>query len=805
MSKTKQMKQCTTQNNRAPVLIMVMLLLVLSLYTKAQTSFTAGELKLGINQEGSVTEITNTIVGKNYLAKDTAAPLMILVSNNTRYLPSAMLYNKTQHKITLTYKAAGVSIDIKVQQKAGHLVMEIINAAPAEKIDAVIWGPYPTIINKTVGEVIGVVRDGNISIGIQVLNIKTLGGNYPNSEGSTDQRGIAAVSKPWGSVLQAYSINRNRNRRVDAWGGQFKNMPVAAMKGESVVGSKIAFFTCDEATTLDRLEQIELAENLPHPTIKGVWFKKSSLFGRSYIISSFNEKNVDEMIGYTKRAGLISLYHEGPFKSWGHFILDSTQFPNGKAGLKQCVDKAHAAGLMMGMHTLTNFINTNDPYVTPVPDDRLSVTGAAALTKDIDAAAKEIEVASPEYFNQQQNNSLHTIKIGKELIRYKTVSATAPYTITDCQRGAFGTHAAMHKAGDIAGKLFDHPYEVFFPDINMQRETAKNIAALMNATGIDHLDFDGIEGGLASGQGDYGTELFAKDVYDNVQHDFICGTSRSSTFFWHMCSYYNWGEPWYGGFNESMQQYRIDNQGLFDRNYMPHMLGWYLLAENTSMPEMEWMLARSAGYGAGFAMVIQPASIKKNPEALSLLDAIREWETARNGRAFSKEQQERLKDPKNEFHLERIADGKWNLTQFAVSPVFIREKFIRQPGEPTYITWNYQQEWKEQALRFRLAVKGKEGSVSNIKIQLDNYAEIKLPVELNAGESVVCDGTGLLKIYDSKGKLKDTHQLATVPPVVTNGSHNIIIDCSFGGEEPPKIEMQFKGKMATETCAISNL
>jgi hypothetical protein len=172
-------------------------------------------------------------------------------------------------------------------------------------------------------------------------------------------------------------------------------------------------------------------------------------------------------------------------------------------------------------------------------------------------------------------------------------------------------------------------------------------------------------------------------------------------------------------------------------------------------------------------------------------------------RLFQK--QERLKDPKNEFHLERIADGKWNLTQFAVSPVFVREKFIRQPGEPTYTTWNYQQEWKEQALRFRLAVKGKEGSVSNIKIQLDNYAEIKLPVELNAGESVVCDGTSLLKIYDSKGKLKDTHQLAAVPPVVTNGSHNIIIDCSFGGEEPPKIEMQFKGKMATETCAISNL
>jgi hypothetical protein len=452
MSKNDKMKQPANKNNGCKQFTMILLLLLSSLYITAQISFAAGELKLGINEKGNLIEITNTIAGKNLLAKDTAAPLLMLVSNNTRYLPTTATYNKVQTKITLNFQPAGVSIDIKVQQKATHLVMEIVKATPAEKIDAIIWGPYPTMINKTIGEVIGVVRDENISLGIQVLNIKTLGGNYPNNEGSTDQRGIAAVAKPWGSVLQAYSINRNRNRQVDAWGGQFKNMPVAAMKGEAVTGSKIAFFTCDEPKTLDRLEQIELAENLPHPTIKGVWFKKSSLFGRSYIISSFNEKNVDEMIDYTKRAGLISLYHEGPFKSWGHFILDSTQFPNGEAGLKKCVDKAHAAGLLMGMHTLTNFINTNDPYITPVPDDRLSVTGSAALTKDIDATSKEIEVMSPDYFNQQQGNNLHTIKIGKELVRYKTISATAPYIISDCQRGAFGTKAAPHKAGDIAGK-----------------------------------------------------------------------------------------------------------------------------------------------------------------------------------------------------------------------------------------------------------------------------------------------------------------------------------------------------------------
>ena len=603
--------------------------------------------------------------------------------------------------------------------------------------------------------------------------------------------------------MQAYSINRDRDRFVDAWGGLYKNMPVKALKGETVVGSKIAIFSCKESITFNRLEQIEIAENLPHPTVNGVWFKKSNLYGKSYMISSYGEKDIDEMIGYTKRAGLVSLYHEGPFKSWGNFVLNPDQFPNGKDGLKNCVDKAHAAGLYLGMHTLTNFINTNDPYVSPAPDKRLSVTGSSTLTKSIDAEQNTIEVASPEYFNDEKGNNLHTVKIGSELIRYKSVSSTAPYILLDCQRGAFGTVQSAHLAGESVGKLFDHSYNVFFPNLDMQREVAKNITKLMNETGVDHLDLDGHEGALASGQGDYALELFAKDVYDQVKHDFIIGTSLSKTFYWHIGSYYNWGEPWYGGFKESMQQYRIDNQGLFDRNYMPHMLGWYLLAENTTLPEMEWMLSRAAGYNAGFAMVARPAALRKNSQSNLLLDAIREWEMARNGNAFSKAQQEALKNPKNEFHLEKRDEGKWTLHQYAMSPVFTREKFERQPGEPTHTTWNLQYPWKEQPLQFRMQITGETGSVKNIKMQIDKYKELLFPVELAFGESLVSDGTETIRLYDKNGKPKGSFKLQNKPPSVAPGAHIILIDSDFAGDETPKIEVQFKGLDKMEKIEVS--
>ncbi len=778
-------------------------LICLSTISIAQQSFSAGELKMGLNKQGSITELSNSLTGKNYLSTDTLSPLITLVNNDIRYQPGSMTYDKIQKKITLAYPATGVTIDIRVISKNTHLVLEIIRAAPESKIDAIVWGPIPNTISKTIGEIIGVVRDGEISLGIQVLNIKTLGGDYPTREGSTWARGIAAVPTKWGSKLQAYSINRDRDRFVDAWGGLYKNMPVKALKGETVVGSKIAIFSCKESTTFNRLEQIEIAENLPHPTVNGVWFKKSNLYGKSYMISSYGEKDIDEMIGYTKRAGLVSLYHEGPFKSWGNFVLNPEQFPNGKDGLKNCVDKAHAAGLYLGMHTLTNFINTNDPYVSPAPDKRLSVTGSSTLTKSINAEQNTIELVSPEYFNDEKGNNLHTVKIGSELIRYKSVSSTAPYILLDCQRGAFGTVQSAHQAGESVGKLFDHSYNVFFPNLDMQREVAKNITKLMNETGVDHLDLDGHEGALASGQGDYALELFAKDVYDQVKHDFIIGTSLSKTFYWHIGSYYNWGEPWYGGFKESMQQYRIDNQGLFDRNYMPHMLGWYLLAENTTLPEMEWMLSRAAGYNAGFAMVARPAALRKNSQSNLLLDAIREWEMARNGNAFSKAQQEALKNPKNEFHLEKRDEGKWTLHQYAMSPIFTREKFERQPGEPTHTTWNLQYQWKEQPLQFRMQITGETGSVKNIKMQIDKYKELVFPVELAFGESLVSDGTETIRLYDKNGKPKGSFKLQNKPPSVAPGAHIILVDSDFAGDESPKIEVQFKGLDKMEKIEVS--
>jgi hypothetical protein len=762
---------------------------------QAQATLGGAALHLALDARGHLSSLRHATGSRNLLAADTTAALLTVVTGNQHVAPTALSARRTADgtELTLRYTPIGTRIVMRARERATHLSLQIISATPSDRIDAVIWGPYPTTIGRTVGEVIGVVRDDSMALGLQVLNAKTLGGARPNSEGSTWARGLAATARPWGSTLQAYSINRAKPRTVDTWGGVHRDMPVPPIAGESVVGSAIALFTAAEPDVLDVLERIELAEGLPHPTIDGFWFKKSPHFERSYLISSFGEGEVDEMLAYTKQSGLMSLYHEGPFKSWGHFIVDSAQFPSGRGGIKAAVDKARALGLHFGVHTLTNFINTNDPYVTPVPDVRLSLTGASTLVRGIDARQRTIEVRARTFFADTANNSLRTVRIGSELIQYRAVSPEPPYQLLDCHRGAFGTSASAHEAGDSVGKLFDHPYNVFFPNFAMQREVARNLADFLNETGVDHLDFDGFEGGLASGQGDYALEVFANDVRTQVRHELIYGTSISKTFYWHTGSYYNWGEPWNGGFTESMQQYRIDNQALFDRNYMPHMLGWYLLTERTTLAEMEWMLARAAGYGAGFAMVARPKDLRGNPRTPALLDAIREWERARMARAFSPAQRERLKDAHNEFHLTTTGPDAWELSQLLESPVFTHRRVERQPGEPTHSAFAFDQPWASQPLQFRISARGGDGTASRIVLRVDGYVAVELPVELQSGERLATDGTNAIQVYDPSGKPKHRFALTTALPLLAKGTHTLNVDAKFDSGASPELRLQLRG------------
>ena len=752
-------------------------------------------------RNGSWESIARRSDGREYLATNQPAPILSVRVDGVLHAPATALWDAATRELSLGYGTAGVTARLRARLLDSHLTLELVALEPAgavERVTLVLWGPVPTTIRKTVGEVVGVVRDGEFALGIQALNIKTLGGYPDNDEGSAD-RPYAARATDWGSVLQAYSMDRSKPRRITVWSKRAPNMPVPAVPGETVLGSKIALFGSPEAEALETIGRIEVSEGLPHPMIDGTWAKVSSERGRSYLIASFSESNVDEILAHVKRANLMSLYHGDAFKSWGHFEPSSRFFPSGMAGLKACVAKARALGIRLGAHTLSNFIQTHDPYITPVPDPRLARTGGSVLTAPIDAETPTIPVASPEYFTNRLMNELQTVMIGQELVRYRSVSAEAPWRLLDCQRGAYRTQAAAHAAGATAGKLMDHSYKVFFPNLEMQREVARNLARVFNESGLSHMDFDGHEGCLAPGEGTYGNELFAKEFYDHLDHVVINGTSPPlSHFYWHINSYCNWGEPWYGGFRDSMQEYRLNNQAFCERNFIPKMLGWYQLTPTTALSDIEWMLARAAGFDAGFALATGPEALRKNPGTGRILDAIREWESARRLGVFSAAQREQLRNPKLEFHLQAVDDGGWNLFPFHASSEFVHEPQVRQPGEPTGAEWEVSNPDRPQPMQFKLRVMGTGGRLVNPTLEVDRSATITIPVEIEAGQTLLVEDEGVARIYDPKGSQVKSFPLSARMPLVRTGDNHVRFDAEFQGDAPPKAVVTFK-TMGTST------
>lgn len=645
------------------------LLLALAACQSAPGALKTDAAAFEVDASGALSAIR--LHGRNLVAPGQPAPLLQVRVDGRWLAPTKAAWEAGGSRCVLSYGDSGVSAAVKAQTKATHLTLEVVAVAPKGRVECVQWGPYPTVVSGTVGEVVGVVRGGaGDAVGIQALNPKTIGSG-PQDE--NDMGGAAAQAAPFGSVLQAHCRDRSRPRLLKDYWGQPRYVSPAFDDG-GVVGSRIALFAAPAAQALETIGAIEVAEGLPHPMVGVTWAKMSPQANASYLIADFDETNVGQAVAFAKRAGLGCVYHSGPFATWGHFTLRKSQFPHGWDGFKACADQARKEGVTLGFHTLSNFITPSDAFVTPVPDPRLAQVGASALAADVAEDAADIPVESPDFFGK--NTALNTVRIGGELVRYQGVSAAAPWRLTGCLRGAFGTRAAAHARGEAVAKLADHAYKTFLTDPALSQEVGRNIAAFSNHVGAGRFSMDGLEGNFSTGLGDYGRTLFAMAWYDALSSELrgrmASDASNSGHFLWHIHWYYNWGEPWYAGFRDSQTEQRFKNQAFYARNMLPHMLGWFALSAQTSVADIEWMLARCAGYDAGFALATNAAFVgdqvgaraESSPEGRKMggiLDAIRVWESARLSGAFPEALKAELRDNRREFHLEKTGEGEWLL------------------------------------------------------------------------------------------------------------------------------------------------
>ena len=759
-----------------------------------------GALKLTIDARGMVVGMADARTGRDYRARAVPSPLLSVRVAGTLLPPRAFTWQAADSTAVLRYDG-GVTATLKVTRRRTHLALEVRAVEPRDRVELVVWGPYATTIGDTIGETVGVVRDPVFGIGIQALNAKTLGGlpwrendvPPPPTEGVL-YRIEAARPDSFGSTLQAYTRDRSRDRVVENWDHERYVAP--RLDDGGVVGSRIALFGAPTDHLLETLGAIERAEGLPHPMIDGQWGKTARTASAAYLILDFGERDCDDAIRWTKRAGLRYLYHPEPFRTWGHFALRPERFPTGRAGLRGCVERAARESVMVGLHTLSNFITTDDPYVSPVPDRRLAEVGTSVLTASVDARATDIPIASPAYFAQLRNNTLRTVRVGDELIQYAAVSVREPWRLTGCRRGAFGTRAAAHPAGDTVAMLADHGYRVFLAGAALGREMATTLADLFDEAGLHQISFDGIEGNQATGLGNYGEALFTGAWYEHltpgIQQHFIADASRTSHFFWHIYTRMNWGEPWGAGFREGQTAYRLHNQPYFRRNLMPGMLGWFQMTKRTTIEDVEWMLARSAAFDAGYAFVTNYAVLRGDGFTDRILDAIGRWERARMAGAFPPELKRRMEDVKREFHLGSAADG-WMVTE--VFPRVMRYgPAAGRAGAPATVSLAFENPGETQPLAWVLSAEG--GSLSACRLNLDGREALAPSVRLAEGWSLRYEGGAAVEVRNADNVRSATVPVAAGTFQVAPGAHTVGLDCRLGPEPKAaaRLEVRPRGR-----------
>lgn len=786
-------------------------------HAESLATWHAGSGTFQVDLQGRFTLISNARSGRNLIATGQPSPVMQLRIHGQWQLPVHAEWDASSNHLRLEYASAKATVS--VTEKPSHLVLDLKDVQSQSNVEIALWGPYPTVIGETIGEIVGVVRDRKDAFGIQSLNVKTLGG-YPDNENDIDGefgaddagyypdlpaeltkgqgfRADTARPSPFGSVVQAYCRNRDQTRYIPNWGhDRYRVLP---FPDGGVIGSRIALFACPEADALSTIGQIETAEGLPHPLIDGEWGKLARGATASYLIVDFGVDTIDRAIQMTRRAGLRYLYHSSPFSTWGHFQFKPSLFPRGLADFQVCVDKARRAGVEVGFHTLSNFITPNDPYVDPLPNPGLAVIGESELAADIDPITPEIPIVDPALFVRK--SALNAVRIGDELIRFGSVSTNGPTRLLACQRGAWGTRATAHFRRASVGRLLDHDYQVFLGDANLSQEIARNIADLCNRTGARQLSFDGLEGNWSTGYGQYGRTLFTAAWYNALNPEtrgkVINDASNPGHFNWHVFTRMNWGEPWYAGFRESQTLYRFKNQVLFERNFMPHMLGWFALRPDTSIEDAEWLLARAAGFDAGFALATSLAStaqLAADPNSATTLEqfgatpailaSIAEWERARMAGAFPPDVRARLRNGQREFHLRPDGTNHW-LLQGATVERFVAKGTSMQPTEFQFATTNPPQplQWTIQSTN--------AAPVSGITLELDGI-QIVSPsaMELPAGGSLRFMGGSEAIVFDATWKRLAAIPVKTGPGVIRPGTHRIRIGGNLPKDGTLKVEVR---------------
>ncbi|MFV0506549.1 MAG: hypothetical protein ACK5L5_07555 [Bacteroidales bacterium] len=781
-------------------------------------------INVEFNGKGQLIKLEDKKTKVDYLFEDSPSYFVQVELNDNIYHPESLFVQGNNIKVV--FSEIDATFTIEYQLKDFYIAFELLDLECPHDIDKVVWGAYKVKLTDKVGQSLGVAYNNDFAIGLMGLNLKSCGGFelIPRERfGNTAQR--------MGNYTSLQGFTRSRSKVVEHNSClQEKIQTVPVLDSDStLIGSRFALYGVQVSELRNVISDIEKNEGLPHLTHDGEWLKNSQYATSSKFIMNYNVSNIDACLDVAEKAGITCVYHPGIFESWGTYPVNKKAFPDGYTSVLECSQKARKRNITLGAHALSNFITTDDPLVSPVPNSHLQLAGMTSLAQDLSADATEIELADESVriafdkdifdkteetkrANENKNREVFAVRIGNEIIEFSSVSKEGVLVLQGCKRGAFGTMAKPHYKGDKVGRLVSHYYKVFFPDIQLQDEVAKNLAKFFNDTKLERISFDGIEGGLATGHGRYACDRFIKVFYDNVDDkNIIANSSDVMHYSWHYFANESWGEPWWAkNFRESQLDHRLKVQRALEEDLLPRKMGQFSIDDKTTLKDIQWVMGLCAGYDAGVDFYISPKAVENNSEGQQILEEIRKWENIRWAQTLTDKDKELLRDPFSFYEL-KVSDGRPELIfveSWAPKTGKIQESEDRntlptnvfkaedgalisldykhvnvqkEPGQPTVAEWSYFCKGKTQTLQFAIRLpKQSKKSVSGIYLK-KGTDECRLPFSLMPGQYLVADASGLVKLYDRDGNLTDSKSMKTIK--VEQGQNAILFDYEGDGRD----------------------
>ncbi len=449
-------------------------------------------------------------------------------------------------------------------------------------------------------------------------------------------------------------------------GGRPPRMSAIGEAEHGIVGARAGLIAGPEERMISALREMLQAAGCPTTPLGGPWARDAEENLGSYLFANVSEENVDDWIALAKRGGFAVVHFSSWWQSLGHYEPRAKLFPNGMAGLKECVRRVHEAGLKAGMHTLTGCISTNDPWVTPVPDPRLAADAVYTLARPMDETSDAIYTVEPPGRHDtiwSYAGSGNVIRIGEELIHYAAISREEPFGFLQCTRGAFGTTVSAHPEGAQADHLRQR-YLAFYPDENstLVGELADQIARVYNECGFDQIYQDGSEGM----GGWHRMAVMRTAIVERLERPPIVEASAWGHWGWNFHSRVGAWDHSKWGFRMSMDAHCAALPYYREASLLQSQLGWWAVNGpgpmwRAEMPEeMEYFCAKVLANESPMSLqgVGQPGS-PANRRMSEYLTMTGRYERLRLAHYFDERVLRRVRRPGEDYHLRQAADGEW--------------------------------------------------------------------------------------------------------------------------------------------------